>query len=104
MATILRHARFVAGALALACIVRDRGAGCRAAADSVNPTANAVNEQKLLERAQPDHRAAARCPIRRPARSSSPPAATGGSSIRSRCRWIGAIAILGMLRCWCCST
>jgi formate dehydrogenase subunit gamma len=94
MATILRHIRFVAGALAIALIVAV--AAPTSAQQPVNPTASAVNEDQLLRQLNridgrctlPDQKA---CTIEQPA----------GRDWRQfhqvTLPWIGAIAILGML-------
>jgi formate dehydrogenase subunit gamma len=94
MATILRHIRFVAGALAIALIVAV--ATPVIAQQPVNPTASSVNEDKLFQQLNqitgrctiPDQKA---CTIEQPA----------GRDWRHfhevTLRWIGAIAILGML-------
>src|SRR5262245_64877838 len=75
MATILRHVRFVVGALALAFIVAcvaPAAAQVRTPDGAVNPTASAVNEDQLLRQLNqisgrctlPDQKA---CTIEQPA-------------------------------------
>ena len=54
MAKPFKHIRFIAGALALAFIVAVATPVSAQQPSSVNPTASAVNEQKLLQRAQQD--------------------------------------------------
>jgi formate dehydrogenase subunit gamma len=99
MATILRHVRFVVGALALAFIVAcvvPAAAQQRTPDGAVNPTASSVSEDQLLRELNrisgrcsiPDQKA---CTIEQPA----------GRDWRNfhevTLRWIGAISILGML-------
>ncbi len=95
MATVLRHVRFIAGALALACIVA-LAAPASVNAQQVNPSASSVHEQQLLGELDritgrctlPDQKA---CTIEQPA----------GRDWRHfhevTLHWIGGIAILGML-------
>ena len=69
MKTLLRHIRFIAGALALACLV---AVATPVGAQQVNPTASSVKEQKLLSELNrisgrctlPDQRA---CTLEQPA-------------------------------------
>jgi len=99
MATILRHVRFVVGALALAFIVAcvvPAAAQVRTPDGAVNPTASSVTEDQLFREVDrisgrctlPDQKA---CTIEQPA----------GRDWRHfhevTLRWIGAIFILGML-------
>jgi formate dehydrogenase subunit gamma len=93
MAILLRHIRLIAGALAVACLVL---IAAPAGAQQVNPTADAVKEQQLLEQFDrisgrctlPDQRA---CTIEQPA----------GRDWRYfhqvTLHLIGGVAILGML-------
>ncbi len=72
MKTLLRHIRFVAGALALACLVAVATPVTPASAQQVDPSASAVHEQKLLSELNrisgrctlPDQRA---CTLEQPA-------------------------------------
>src|SRR5262245_60837480 len=94
MTTILRHVRFVVGALALAFIVVV--ASPSVSAQQVNPTASSVKEDQLFQELNrisgrcsiPDQKA---CTIEQPA----------GRDWRHfhevTLRWIGAISIIGML-------
>jgi formate dehydrogenase subunit gamma len=99
MATILGHIRLLTGALALAFIVAaaaPAGAQQRNPDNSVNPTASSVKEEQLFQELNrisgrcslPDQKA---CTIEQPA----------GRDWRQfhevTLRWIGGIAILGML-------
>jgi formate dehydrogenase subunit gamma len=95
MATILRHIRFVAGALALACIVAI-AAPLPASAQLVNPTADAVQEQKLLSEL---NRITGRCTLPdQKACTLEQPAGRDWRAFHQRTLpIIGAIAILGML-------
>ena len=95
MATILRHIRFIAGALALACIVA-LAAPAPATAQQVNPTADAVQEQKLLSEL---NRITGRCTLPdQKACTLEQPAGRDWREFHQRTLpIIGAIAILGML-------
>src|SRR5215831_6020668 len=99
MAMLISRIRFIVGAMALALIVAvaaPAAAQQRNPDSSVNPTASSVNEQQLLSEFNrisgrctlPDQRA---CTIQQPA----------GRDWREfhevTLRWIGAIAILGIL-------
>jgi formate dehydrogenase subunit gamma len=94
MATLLARLRYVVGALALALLVTLTGPV--GAQQPINPTASSVNEQKLLQelgRIQgrisiPDDRAAVLV---------QPDGRTWRAFHQVALRWIGAIAILGML-------
>ena len=97
MANWLAQARFIIGALALDVRCRGCGAGRRSSLRSVNPTASSVKEDQLLQELQPDPGPRARIPTRSPHVSSSRPAAIGAHFHEVTLRWIGAIAILGML-------
>jgi formate dehydrogenase subunit gamma len=98
MATILRHVRFVAGALALAfvvaCVVP--AAAQRNPDGSVNPTASSVNEEQLF---RDNNRISGRCTI--PDQKACTIEQPAGRDWRHfhevTLRWIGAIAIVGML-------
>jgi formate dehydrogenase subunit gamma len=95
MATILAHIRFIAGALALACIVA-LSAPAPAVAQQVNPTADAVQEQKLLSEL---NRITGRCTLPdQKACTLEQPAGRDWRTFHQRTLpLIGAIAILGML-------
>ena len=98
---LLAHARFIVGALALMFVV--------AAAAPASAQQSATRRLGQSDRERGEGRAAAQgsCgrisgrvhafPTRSPARSSSRPAATGAQFHQVTLRWIGAIAILGML-------
>ena len=93
MARLLAHARFIIGALALVFVV---AVATPVSAQSTNPTASSVNEDKLLQQLKiidgrctiPDQKA---CNLEQPA----------GRDWRQfhqvTLRWIGGIAIIGML-------
>ncbi len=95
MATILRHIRFVAGALALACIVA-LSVPVPAAAQGVNPSADAVHEQKLLGEL---NRITGRCTLPdQKACTLEQPAGRDWRAFHQRTLpIIGAVAIVGML-------
>jgi formate dehydrogenase subunit gamma len=95
MATVLRHIRFIAGALALACIVA-LAAPAPAIAQQVNPTADAVQEQKLLSEL---NRITGRCTLPdQKACTLEQPAGRDWREFHQRTLpLIGAIAIIGML-------
>jgi formate dehydrogenase subunit gamma len=95
MATILRHIRFIAGALALACILA-LAVPAPASAQQVNPSADAVQEQKLLSEL---NRITGRCTLPdQKACTLEQPAGRDWREFHQRTLpIIGAIAILGML-------
>jgi formate dehydrogenase subunit gamma len=95
MATILRHIRFIAGALALACILA-LAVPAPASAQQVNPSADAVQEQKLLSEL---NRITGRCTLPdQKACTLEQPAGRDWREFHQRTLPIvGAIAILGML-------
>ena len=83
MTTLVAKFRIIVGALALLALARRRAPGERR---SNRPRsirqASAVKEEQLLQRVQHDPGPRAPSPIRRPARSSSRPAAIGAISTR----------------------
>jgi formate dehydrogenase subunit gamma len=94
MADILRHIRFVAGALAVALIVAIAVPGH--AQQQVNPTASAVQEQQLLQQL---NRIEGRgtLPDTRSQLIEQPAGRDWRQFSQVTLPWIGAIAILGML-------
>jgi formate dehydrogenase subunit gamma len=95
MATILTHIRYVVGALALACIVA-LAVPAPTLAQQINPTADAVNEQKLLSELD---RITGRCTLPdQKACTLEQPAGRDWRAFHQRTLpIIGAISILGML-------
>lgn len=96
MATLSRHIRFIAGALALAVLLALSGPVAAQQPSQVNPTASAVKEQQLLQEL---NRIQGRVTI--PDQRSSVLEQPAGRDWRYfhsvTLRWIGGIAILGML-------
>lgn len=96
MATLSRHIRFIAGALALAVLLALSGPVAAQQPSQVNPTASAVKEQQLLQELNriqgrvsiPDQRS----------RVLEQPAGRDWRHFHGvTLRWIGGIAILGVL-------
>jgi len=96
MATLSRHIRFIAGALALAVLLALSGPVAAQQPSQVNPTASAVKEQQLLQELDriqgrvsiPDQRS----------RVLEQPAGRDWRHFHGvTLRWIGGIAILGVL-------
>src|SRR5262249_24016806 len=96
MPTLLARVRFVLGALALACLIALAVPVAAQQPSSVNPTASSVNEQKLLQQLQrvegrisiPDEKAAVLI---------QPEGRDWRRFHEVTLRWIGGIAIIGML-------
>jgi len=91
--------RFVAGALALGCVLALTAPGSAQQPSSVNPTASAVKEQQLLNALQGGGAISGRVTI--PDQKSANLIHPAGRDWREfhtvTLRWIGGIAILGML-------
>jgi formate dehydrogenase subunit gamma len=104
MAKLLAHARYIIGALALACVVAVATPALAQQPSQVNPTASSVNEQKLLDALQapgPGGGGAIGGRVSIPDAKSGMLIQPAGQTWRDfhqvTLRWIGAIAILGML-------
>ena len=82
MASLLAHARFIIGALALVFVVAVAAPVSAQQPSSVNPTASSVKEEQLLQELNRISGPRLDSGRRRPARSSSRPAATGARSTR----------------------
>lgn len=94
MATLLRHIRFIAGALALACMMVMVAAP--AGAQQVNPTASSVQEEKLLNEL---NRITGRCtiPDQRACTVEQPAGRDWRYFHQITLHLIGGVAILGIL-------
>lgn len=96
MATFMTQIRFIAGALALAFVIAIAAPASAQQPTSVNPTASSVNERQLLQEL---NRIQGRVSI--PDRKSDVLEQPAGRDWRQwhqvTLRWIGAIAILGMV-------
>ncbi len=92
MATVLRHIRYIAGALALACMIM---IAAPAGAQQINPTADAVKEQQLLEQL---NRISGRCtlPDQKACTIEQPAGRDWRYFHQVTLHFIGGIAILGI--------
>ncbi len=104
MAKLLAHARGITGALALMLAIGLTGPALAQQPSQVNPTASSVNEQKLLDALQapgPGGGGAISGRVSIPDAKSGMLIQPAGQTWRQfhevTLRWIGAIAILGML-------
>ena len=95
MATILSHIRYIAGALAIACLVA-LAAPASAVAQQINPTADAVQEQKLLSEL---NRITGRCtlPDQKACTLEQPAGRDWRYFHQQTLPIIGAVSIIGML-------
>ena len=99
MARLLAQARFIIGALVLACVLAVAGPAAAQQPSQVNPTASSVKEQQLLNALRGGGTVDGRVSI--PDQKSGTLIQPQGRDWRQfhevTLRWIGAIAILGML-------
>ena len=95
MATILSHIRYIAGAIAIACLVA-LAAPASAVAQQINPTADAVQEQKLLSEL---NRITGRCtlPDQKACTLEQPAGRDWRYFHQQTLPIIGAVSIIGML-------
>jgi formate dehydrogenase subunit gamma len=96
MANFFRHIRFIAGALALACMLMVAAPSAPASAQQVNPTADSVKEQQLLDQL---NRISGRCtlPDQKACTIEQPAGRDWRHFHQVTLHFIGGIAILGIL-------
>ena len=96
MANLLRQIRFVAGALALACMIMVTSPVAPVSAQQINPTADSVKEQQLLDQL---NRISGRCtlPDQKACTIEQPAGRDWRHFHQVTLHWIGGIAIVGIL-------
>ena len=98
MAKLLAQIRFIVGALALALLVAIAVPASAQQPNSVNPTASSVKEQQLLNELQTAIQGRVSIPDQKSGTLIEQPAGRDWRQFHEvTLRWIGAIAILGML-------